>query len=224
MPLSDDAPAATPAGEASIEYFLNCPTGVVEHYFASPELHWSDEVYRIHGYERGDIVPTLDLGISHFEPTDRHAARSLWEALLARGGPTSAYLSLRDVNGKVRKVLISGDYILDAKESGSDTIGVWALVVDLTLSVRDDSHRMANEAVAASAVNRAVIEQAKGILMGAAGLTADEAFQRISQYSQHTNRKVIAISQRVIDRAHQLGEHEQQRPRAEVLEDFFRDP
>ncbi|MHA7180172.1 PAS domain-containing protein [Arthrobacter sp. MDB2-24] len=77
----------------TVEYFVNCPTGIVEHYFDSPALHWSDELYRIHGYERGEIVPTLDLGISHFAPADRNAARSLWENLLSKGGPRSAYLS-----------------------------------------------------------------------------------------------------------------------------------
>ncbi|TKV26929.1 ANTAR domain-containing protein [Arthrobacter sp. NamB2] len=215
MPAVEALPAAT------IEHFVNCPTGIVEHYFESPALHWSDELYRIHGYERGEIVPTLDLGISHFEPTDQDAARSLWESLLSQGGPLSAYLSLRDVHGKVRKVLISGDYILTAGKDSSEPIGVWALVVDLTRSIQADTHRIANEAVAASAVKRSVIEQAKGIVMGRGGLTASEAFDWISHRSQATNRKVIAISQDIIDRSHQLNEESRPHLRAQALRDLF---
>jgi hypothetical protein len=219
FPAHSSGVEARPA--ETVEYFVNCPTGIVEHYFASPALHWSDELYRIHGYERGEIVPTLDLGISHFEPADQTAARSLWENLLSKGGPRSAYLSLRDVNGKVRKVLISGDYILSEGEQGSEPIGVWALVVDLTRSIHWDTHRLANEAVAASAVKRSVIEQAKGILMARGGLTASEAFDWIRQRSQLTNRKVIAISQDIIDRTHQLNQQDQAQSRAQALLDLF---
>lgn len=208
----------------TVEYFVNCPTGIVEHYFESPALHWSDELYRIHGYERGEIVPTLDLGISHFEPADQDAARSLWESLLSKGGPRSAYLSLRDVTGKARKVLISGDYILKEGEHGSEPIGVWALVVDLTRSIHTDTHRLANEAVAASAVKRSVIEQAKGILMARGGLTASEAFDRIRQRSQLTNRKVIAISQDIIDRTHHLNQQSRPELLARALLDLLPKP
>lgn len=208
----------------TVEYFVNGPTGIVEHYFESPALHWSDELYRIHGYERGEIVPALDLGISHFEPADQDAARSLWESLLSKGGPRSAYLSLRDVTGKARKVLISGDYILKEGEHGSEPIGVWALVVDLTRSIHTDTHRLANEAVAASAVKRSVIEQAKGILMARGGLTASEAFDRIRQRSQLTNRKVIAISQDIIDRTHQLNQQSRPELLARALLDLLPTP
>lgn len=221
-------PAHTSGGGAhsveTVEYFINCPTGIVEHYFESPALHWSDELYRIHGYERGEIVPTLDLGISHFEPADQDAARSLWESLLSKGGPRSAYLSLRDVTGKARKVLISGDYILKEGEHGSEPIGVWALVVDLTRSIHTDTHRLANEAVAASAVKRSVIEQAKGILMARGGLTASEAFDRIRQRSQLTNRKVIAISQDIIDRTHHLNQQSRPELLARALLDLLPTP
>jgi hypothetical protein len=224
-----EAPASPASGVGAhsaetVEYFVNCPTGIVEHYFESPALHWSDELYRIHGYERGEIVPTLDLGISHFEQADQDAARSLWENLLSKGGPRSAYLSLRDVTGKARKVLISGDYILKEGERGSEPIGVWALVVDLTRSIHMDTHRLANEAVAASAVKRSVIEQAKGILMARGGLTASEAFDWIRQRSQLTNRKVIAISQDVIDRTHQLNQQNQPESLARALSDLFPTP
>lgn len=220
MSLSIESSTPLSAVEASIQYFIDCPTGTVEHYFGSPAFNWSDELYRIHGYERGDVVPTLDLGLSHIEPEDRAAARALWESLSTAGGPLSAYLSLRDVAGQVRKVLISGDLIREDETA----IGVWCLVVDLTRSIHVDTHRLANQAVAASALNRAVIEQAKGILMGRVGLNATEAFERISQRSQMTNRKVVVVSQEIIDRAHQINQGSQHQSRVQSLLELFPTP
>jgi hypothetical protein len=206
----------TAAVHTSIESFIDCPTGTVEHYFGSPTFTWSDELYRIHGYARGDVVPTLDLGLSHIEPQDRDAAKAFWEELTTTGGPLSVYLSLLDAAGRARKVLVSGDLIRD----DGKPVGVWALVVDLSRSIHDDTHRIANEAVAASALSRAVIEQAKGILMGRAGLSATEAFERISQRSQTTNRKVVVVSQEIIDRAHHLTRTEHPHSTRALLEIF----
>ncbi len=220
-------PPATPASalddnvvRASIESFIDCPTGTVEHFFDSPTLIWSDELYRIHGYDRGDVVPTLDLGLSHVEHQDRDSARAYWDELSTAGGPLSVYLSLVDAGGRVRKVLVSGDLIRD----GERAVGVWALVVDLSRAIRDDTEKIANEAVAASALSRAVIEQAKGILMGRAGLDATEAFQRISQRSQLTNRKVVVVSQEIIDRARQLTQGSGQARGAQALVQLFPSP
>lgn len=182
---------------SSIKSFVDCPTGTVEHYFADNTYIWSDELYRIHGYERGDVVPTLELGLSHIHPANRESAQAFWTKVTTVGGPSSVYTSLVDLQGHTRKLLISADLILD----GTKPIGVWALVVDLTRSIHADTHQLANESVAASAASRAVIEQAKGILMGQAGLSATEAFEQIRSYSQHVNRKAVVISQEIIDHA-----------------------
>jgi GAF domain-containing protein len=46
--------------------------------------------------------------------------------------------------------------------------------------------------------SRAVIEQAKGILMGAEGITADEAFAMLVTASQRENRKLRDIASRIV--------------------------
>ncbi|MHA7283339.1 PAS and ANTAR domain-containing protein [Arthrobacter sp. TMS2-4] len=203
---------------SSVDCFIECPTGTVEHYFADDTYNWSDEVYRIHGYERGDVVPTLELGMSHLDPADRDAVRAFWAKVTTNGGPSSVYASLRDLHGTTRKILISADLIVEDTE----TIGVWALVVDLTRSIHVDRHQLANEAVAASALRRAVIEQAKGILMGRAGITATEAFAHLTTRSQHTNRKVVVIAQEIIDRAVALTRQNQHQDTESALQDLFR--
>jgi AmiR/NasT family two-component response regulator len=202
---------------SSIEYFIDCPTGTFEQYFADGILQWSNELYRIHGYERGDVVPTVELGLSHIESADRDAVRAFWERASRTGGPLSVYTSIRDLTGQSHKVLVSADLIFD----GAEAIGVWGLVVDLTRSIHADRHQLANEAVAASALSRAVIEQAKGILMGRAGLNATEAFERISSYSQRTNHKVVVVAQEIIDRAATLTRQNQHQSRDNALLDLF---
>jgi GAF domain-containing protein len=47
--------------------------------------------------------------------------------------------------------------------------------------------------------SRAVIDQAKGILMVTQGLSADEAFERIKSISQTTNIKVRDLAQQIVD-------------------------
>jgi hypothetical protein len=208
LPSESPTPTLDPlVVQASIESFIDCPTGTVEHYFDTPSLTWSDEVYRIHGYSRGDVVPTLDLFRSHVEAKHRDTATGFWEQLTTTGGPLSVYLSLLDAKGRVRKVLVSGDLIV----KDETPVGVWALIADLSRSIQNDTKQIANEAVAASALTRAVIEQAKGI-------------QRISQRSQTTNRKVVVVSQEIIDRAVQLTQTSGQAHGTKALLELFQTP
>jgi GAF domain-containing protein len=51
--------------------------------------------------------------------------------------------------------------------------------------------------------SRAVIEQAKGIIMGERRCTADEAFRILSKLSQDSNRKVRDVAAALVDRAQQ---------------------
>jgi response regulator NasT len=46
---------------------------------------------------------------------------------------------------------------------------------------------------------RAVIEQAKGILMARHGITADRAFERLRDHSQHNGRKLTEVASAVVD-------------------------
>jgi GAF domain-containing protein len=50
----------------------------------------------------------------------------------------------------------------------------------------------------AALVNRDLIGQAKGILMERNRSTADQAFALLSQTSQHTNRKLIAVAEHLV--------------------------
>ncbi|MCW2523332.1 MAG: transcriptional regulator containing AAA-type ATPase, and binding domain, partial [Frankiales bacterium] len=49
--------------------------------------------------------------------------------------------------------------------------------------------------------NRAVIDQALGILMSRSGCTSDEAFGKLVESSQSQNRKVSSVAQNLVDEA-----------------------
>jgi GAF domain-containing protein len=65
-----------------------------------------------------------------------------------------------------------------------------------------DAHQL-SENLATAMQSRAVIEQAKGILMGAQRCTADEAFQILVRASQRENRKLRDIAEELVGRSSQ---------------------
>jgi GAF domain-containing protein len=59
--------------------------------------------------------------------------------------------------------------------------------------------RLKSEQLSESIQSRAVIEQAKGIIMSSLGCTADEAFAHLTKQSQHTNIKLRDIAQQIVN-------------------------
>lgn len=61
----------------------------------------------------------------------------------------------------------------------------------------DDAEELAHQLQEAMR-SRAVIEQAKGILMGRHGLSADDAFRRLAKQSQDTNTRLRDLAARIV--------------------------
>jgi AmiR/NasT family two-component response regulator len=55
-----------------------------------------------------------------------------------------------------------------------------------------------NEQLHAALKTRPAIDQAKGVLMAKHGCSPDDAFQMLSEASQHANRKVRDVAQGVV--------------------------
>jgi ANTAR domain len=66
------------------------------------------------------------------------------------------------------------------------------------VSAYDDSRRTA-EQLRDAASSRAIVDQAKGILMHALGCTAEEALERMREVSQRSNIRATEVARRVID-------------------------
>ncbi|GAA2027779.1 GAF and ANTAR domain-containing protein [Pseudokineococcus marinus] len=79
------------------------------------------------------------------------------------------------------------------------TFAAFAAVALANAAAHDDSLRMADQLHQALA-SRAVIDQAKGILMATYGIDGDEAFTRLSQTSQRTNTKLRDVAADLVSR------------------------
>ncbi|WP_329048721.1 GAF and ANTAR domain-containing protein [Amycolatopsis sp. NBC_01488] len=66
---------------------------------------------------------------------------------------------------------------------------------------RHRSARATTEQLRTALSSRAVIDQAKGILMAARHITADEAFTLLVKKSQHDNVKLSAVAEKVLEQA-----------------------
>ncbi len=160
---------------------------------AQDRWSWSPEVFAIHGFEPHDVVPTTQLIVFHAHPEDRDAvAETLARAMES---PCRFNLSFRlvDAQGRTRRVLLLG--------SGAGVEGDVRLrgqLVDLTSwqdqILNDDLGPVVDDFRA----HRAVIEQAKGIVIQLFAVDADEAFARLRACSQAANVKVRDLAEYLV--------------------------
>jgi hypothetical protein len=128
---------------------------------------WSDEVYAMHGWEPGDVEPSLDALRSRKHPDDRaRVVRTATDALRS-GRPFSCAHRIVDGHGKARSVVVTGQGRRDAR---GRVVEIAGYVVDVSPVQREAVDREANRAVTRAFVSAAAVEQAKGVLMAVHGV------------------------------------------------------
>jgi hypothetical protein len=166
---------------------------------ASDRWSWSTEVYRIHGFEPHDVVPTTELIRYHLHPDDGDGVLvKLWAAMEA-GVPFSEHFRLVDAHGTTRNVLALGT----GDTGGRSGAGLRGQMVDLSDLHAQILSEDVGPVVEDFQENRAVIEQAKGILIQMLAVDADEAFDRMRAFSQHANVKVRFLAECLVAAAAQ---------------------
>ncbi|MGK8512250.1 PAS and ANTAR domain-containing protein [Nocardia asiatica] len=184
---STSATGSPPAGQPTV--------GSFRFWFATRRWEWSAEVYRMHGYRPGEIEPTTQLLLAHKHPDDRiHVAETITRAI-AHGEPFSSRHRFIDLSDQEHTVLVVADRILD--DTGAP-VGTSGFYIDLSGALEE-----AHQAVLAATLpglyeNRAVIEQAKGVLMRIYQISAEQAFQVLRWRSQETNTKLRALAQQLL--------------------------
>jgi hypothetical protein len=156
----------------------------------SGQLHWSEEIYALHGYGRGEIVPTVELLYAHEHPDDRDRCRDIFAEVCASGGYFCSYHRLIDARQREHRVLTAGEALMEAGVLRA----VDGFIIDLTSTLHWETERAAREAVEGAIGTRSTIEQAKGILMGILRIGSDAAFDLLAIYSQHTNIKLSSTA------------------------------
>jgi ANTAR domain/PAS fold len=158
---------------------------------------WSDEVYALHGFTRGEVVPSTELLLAHSHPADRESVAAFLSALsTTTDEPLVCRYRIIDAVQKQRTVVVFANALPSAQGRVSAIEGVFA---DVTRQVRDEVQEAAQGAIDSATASRSVIDEAKGVLMGRYGLGADEAFNVLKVLSSHTNCKVRTLATQLID-------------------------
>ncbi|MCV7099668.1 PAS and ANTAR domain-containing protein [Mycobacterium palustre] len=191
--LVSDAAERHELGAADLVLGLGEPqrVGRFRFFLDGQRWEWSDAVARMHGYAPGEVEPTTELLRRHKHPDDRERVAAVFDDVL-EGKPFSSRHRIVDTSGRTHCVIVAGDRMLD--DTGTP-IGTSGFYVDVTDSLHTDITNVL-EAVADA---RARIEQAKGVLMAAYGITAERAFDVLVWRSQETNLKVRDLAARFLD-------------------------
>jgi len=175
-----------------------CPSGTFKLHVQSGKMEWSDGIFGIHGFKHGEVVPTLELFMAHKHPSDRERIRVVWADLLETGGQAALLHRVIDVRGKERRVFSAIQAVL---EPSGQVEYVRGFMVDVTQSLRIESQHAAEEAIEGAYGHKALIEQAKGIVMALQGVDGPAAFQVLATRSQHANTKLHIVAEELVNAA-----------------------
>ncbi|RPF21705.1 PAS and ANTAR domain-containing protein [Myceligenerans xiligouense] len=217
-------PAGASPLEGKVEQALDGgsrpPVGRYRLDLATGEWAWSDEVYLIHGFEPGEIVPTTPLMLSHKHPEDRGRVDGVLRRAAETGQTFSSVHRIRDAHGETRVLAVTGQGRRDpASGRITELVGYF---IDVTDSHRAAAQRDATASIKASAERRAVIEQAKGMLMAVYGVEEVEAFEMLRETSNRTNIAVRDIADTLVDLI--SGPEVTALPTRDAIEAFLKDP
>ena len=141
------------------------------------------EVGAVTAREHPDVA-LVGLGLS-----SEHALELIAEIVHEAACPVIALLSAKDpayVNEAAKRGVFA--YIVDTSSEELQS------AIDITLRRFAEYHNLQG-----AFGRRAVIEQAKGILMARHGIDHERAFQMLRTHSQHNGHKVVDIAQALVD-------------------------
>lgn len=162
------------------------------YHYDSDTWTWSDAVARLHGYEPGEVEPTTELVLSHKHPDDLDQVKAL---LTQSEAPFGSRHRIRTTTGDIRNVVVVGDAVTDADGRIIATSGFY---VDITEAFSTDLQNSVTSELQVILPHRAIIEQAKGMLMVTYQLSADAAFGILRWRSQEHNVKLATIAENLV--------------------------
>jgi PAS domain S-box-containing protein len=173
------------------------PVGAFRFYFAGERWEWSPEVAAMHGYKPGTVEVTTQLLLAHKHPDDRQQVqRALFRSLETRT-PFSSRHRIIDTAGQVHHVVVISDAMTDAEGT---LVGTEGFYIDLTDFRTESDNAELESKVHDFAVHRAVIEQAKGMIMMGYNITDQQAFDVLVWRSQQVNVKVRDLATSIVAR------------------------
>jgi hypothetical protein len=162
---------------------------------ASGRWWWSPEMFSLHGLDPQEVTPTTELLLSYKHEDDRARTSARMEACLASGDPFCCRHRIVDAQGRVHTVLSLAEGTCNDR---GDVTSIHGYFIDITDAIDAASEEGVREALEGPAQARAVIEQAKGILIAVYGIDAEAAYHLLRWHSQHGNVKLRLIAQALV--------------------------
>ncbi|SKC72041.1 PAS and ANTAR domain-containing protein [Krasilnikoviella flava] len=178
--------------EAALAPGVRPPVGLYRFDLTTGRWSWSDEIFAMHGFAPGEVVPTTELMLSHKHAADRDRVDSVLQHAAATGEAFSSVHRILDAQGRTRVIAVTGQGRRDT--STGEITELFGYFVDVTEANREAAQREATASIRAAAASRASIEQAKGVLMVGLGLDPDEAFVRLRATSNDLNVPVRTVA------------------------------
>ena len=147
-------------------------------------------MFALHGMEPGLVVPTAALFLRHVHPDDRGLVEQVMKTCTADGRAAGCEYRLVDLTGHERTVALA----VSAESAGT----IVGLVVDVTESRGRVVARAVNDQLTRALESRAVIDQAKGILMASLGVDSERAFTSLTVLSQRKNVRLRLIADDIV--------------------------
>lgn len=121
--------------------------GDYDWHVASDTNRWSDQLYRIYGYEPQSFNVSYEIFIAHVHPDDRDRVRAVHERAFATGEPYELVERIVRLDGTVRILSSSGQVVLGPTGAPERISGT---CVDITDRVEAERSRERNESLAAA--------------------------------------------------------------------------
>jgi fructose-specific component phosphotransferase system IIB-like protein len=176
--------------------------GKFRFYIDDEVWEWSDEVQQMHGYAPGTMPrPTTAQVLAHKHPDDvQYVAGALEDTRRTRAAFSTRHRMI-DRAGAEHRVVLVGDQLLD---DNGDVVGTHGYYIDVS-PAQAGYEACITQAVADVSSQRAVIEQAKGMLMLLYGLDDLSAFDLLKWRSQESNVKLRTLAERLVDEFRELS-------------------
>jgi PAS domain S-box-containing protein len=110
-------------------------------------ITWSDELYRIYGYEPGEVALDFAWYIEHIHPDDRELVQRTVDTALTDGLPFDYYHRIITAQGDVRIIQARGGYIETQQDAAghSKPVKMWGTGQDVTAQRLVEEARRRNE-------------------------------------------------------------------------------
>ncbi len=176
--------------------------GAFRFWFEDQRWEWSNEAAAIYGYAEGGERPSTELLLAHKHPDDRAPADPSVAAAVRTGEPFCGRHRVIDTAGRIHHVIVVADRMLDEQKS---VVGARGYLIDVSETLEENRQEILDDTLPELVESRAVIEQAKGVLMLVYGINAEQAFRVLQWRSQETNIKLRTLARQLVAEIPAMG-------------------